>query len=257
MFADEVDNATAYIDLFKPKNNTPYEVQHLIDRECIDTVPPIKLYEPQAVLVNKIDRDEVLDTLSFAGRMAWQKDWNRDPELFVKNIIKMGHESVIEHVTFNFTILCDRATSHEIVRHRVGTSFTQLSQRYVSYGDVSEPVPVVVSPDWDKDEMYLITDAAITAISEYRGAVQFANIKPEIARQVLPNALGTILVVSFNPRSLRHFLSLRMAKGAYSPIRCIANEIYDIMIDSDLELFVEEYRQLRIYDPRIKVEEEE
>jgi thymidylate synthase (FAD) len=210
MFTDEIAGSKNYLDLFSPIKSLDYEVQSIIDKECIDGIPPVKLYHPQV------------------------------------------KRSVIEHYSLSFVVLCDRATSHELVRHRIGASYTQLSQRYVSYGDVTTSVPVVISPDYNVDETCLITDAAITAVSEYRGAVLYSGIKPEVARQVLPNAIGTILLVTFNPRSLRHFLELRMSKGAYSPIRCIANEIYDIMIDSGLEILVKEYEDLRKYDPRIK-----
>ena len=252
MFTDDVVNAQNYLDLFSPIKSLDYEVQSIIDKECIDGIAPVKLYHPQVKSVQKINGEEILDVLSFAGRIAWQKDWTKDPKKFISHIINMGHESVIEHYSLSFVVLCDRATSHELVRHRIGASYTQLSQRYVSYGDLTTSVPVVISPDYNVDETCLITDAAITAVSEYRGAVLYSGIKPEVARQVLPNAIGTILLVTFNPRSLRHFLELRMSKAAYSQIRCVANEIYDIMIDSGLEIFVKEYEDLRKYDPRTK-----
>ena len=256
MFTKEVRESKEYIDLFRQSKNLSPEIQLLLDKECIDGFSPVKLYEPQAVLVNEINSQEVLETISFAGRMAWQKDWNKDPESFVRHILKMNHESVIEHVCFNFALLTDRATSHEIVRHRM-SSFTQLSQRYVSYADTEKPVPIVLSTDLDNDAKYLITESAITSVSEYRLGVSFGGVKPEVARQVLPNSVGTIMIYTVNPRSLRNFLSLRMAKGAYSPIRSIANQIYDIMIESGLEVFVEDFKDLRQYDPRNKIEKED
>lgn len=251
MFTDEVLKVNNYIDLFMPKNNIPDEVQKLIDKECLEEIPPVKLYESQAILINKIDKEEVLNTLSFAGRICWDKDWNKNPEKFIENIIKLGHESVIEHVTFNFAILCSRSCSHQLVRHRIGVSYSQQSQRYVSYGNSASPVPIVVSPELSVDDQFFIVDGAIFCISHYRGGVTFSDIKPEVAREVLPESMGTILFVSFNPRSLRHFLEERMKKAAQGQIRSIANQIYDIMIESGLDVLVKDFEDLKEYDPRI------
>ncbi len=62
----------------------------------------------------------------------------------VAGTLKQGHGSVFEHAMFNFTITdCSRVLTHELVRHRAGTAFSQTSGRYVrgdSIGFVFDPI---------------------------------------------------------------------------------------------------------------------
>ena len=52
-------------------------------------------------------------------------------ESFIDMIVSIGHESVLEHVSFTFGIEgISRACSHQLVRHRIA-SYSQKSQRYV------------------------------------------------------------------------------------------------------------------------------
>lgn len=57
---------------------------------------------------------------------------------------KQGHGSVFEHAMFNFTVTdCSRVLTHELVRHRAGTAFSQTSGRYVrgdTIGFVFDPI---------------------------------------------------------------------------------------------------------------------
>ncbi len=61
------------------------------------------------------------------------EDMSRDDiEKLVRKVVKMGHYSTLEHTYFYFAVECSRVTSHQLVRHRVGTAYSQRSQRYVS-----------------------------------------------------------------------------------------------------------------------------
>lgn len=250
MFRDEVLGAAGYLSLFDQTNESAQTQALLAHYATDDGAAPVALYHPQAVLLSKIDADAVKSSLSFMGRLAWDKDWNRDPDRFIDLILGMGHESVVEHVSLSFLVLCDRATSHEIVRHRIGTSFTQQSQRYVGFEDSSKPVPIVLPYGLTEDQEFYFTDMAITAVSHYRLGVNMMKIPKEQARLNLPNMTGTIIGITFNPRSLRHFLSLRMAKGAYPQIRAVANDIYDAMVASGLDILVKDFEPLKAFDPR-------
>ncbi|MDE6092771.1 MAG: FAD-dependent thymidylate synthase, partial [Ruminococcus sp.] len=51
---------------------------------------------------------------------------------FIDMLVSVGHESVMEHVSFTFGIEgISRACSHQLVRHRIA-SYSQKSQRYVN-----------------------------------------------------------------------------------------------------------------------------
>src|SRR5262249_24968483 len=64
--------------------------------------------------------------LSFGTRQA-----PRTNSEYISHLIAMGHESVLEHVTWGFVLTgVSRAFTHQMVRHRVGFAFSQLSQQY-------------------------------------------------------------------------------------------------------------------------------
>ena len=71
----------------------------------------------------------------FAGRLCYMSQHNpakRATREYLENIKKQGHGSVLEHA--NYSILLEgvsRSLTHELVRHRAGFAYSQLSQRYV------------------------------------------------------------------------------------------------------------------------------
>lgn len=87
------------------------------------------------------------DIAEFAGRQCYRSWWKgRDSETYHRNIRGMGHGSIYEHASMNFQISgVSRSFSHEIVRHRTGTGFSQESQRYVDAKDMRFVVPVLLA----------------------------------------------------------------------------------------------------------------
>ena len=86
-------------------------------------------------IINDIDGKEVIKKIEQIGRVCYKSEnsINEDSaKRFVNNLIKRGHESVIEHITISVKIVCDRGISHEIVRHRIA-SYSQESTRYCNY----------------------------------------------------------------------------------------------------------------------------
>lgn len=75
----------------------------------------------------------------------------REIEENLKGVIKSGHGSVFEHVSLNFvTTDCSRVFTHELVRHRVGTAFSQTSGRYVAI----DKIDLVLPPELDDPALY-------------------------------------------------------------------------------------------------------
>ena len=140
----------------------------------------------------------------------------------VKNCFQNGHMSVFEHVKITFLIDgISRACSHQLVRHRVGCSYTQESQRYVKL-DISQDW-YVVPPEFDK----FVFDAAMQNQAEnYQRALE-AGIKPEDARYLLPNAAKTKICVTMTLTALFHFLDERLDKHAQWEIRELAAEMLE------------------------------
>src|SRR4051812_24284240 len=87
----------------------------------------------------------------FAGRLCYMSQHNpanRSTREYLENIKKQGHGSVLEHA--NYSLLLEgvsRSLTHELVRHRAGFSFSQLSQRYVDESDAHFVVPPAIAGD--------------------------------------------------------------------------------------------------------------
>ena len=147
---------------------------------------------------------------------------------FLAKIMSLGHQSVLEHVSFTFGIEgISRACSHQLVRHRLA-SYSQQSQRYVTFkGDefpLIAPESIAASPRRLK-----IFDRAIKATAKaYRELVD-DGVPAEDARFVLPNAAETKIIVTMNARELLHFFELRCCERAQWEIRAMAIEMLRIV----------------------------
>ena len=124
---------------------------------------------------------------------------------FASQLIKRGHEAMLEHAGATVKFITNRGVTHELVRHRVA-AFAQESTRYVKYDAVEfiRPVWMENKPLGRKFWM-----AAIKGSERAYRALLMAGWMPEEARDVLPNALKTEIVVTANYREWRHILNLR------------------------------------------------
>ena len=141
----------------------------------------------------------------------------------IRRVTGYGHVSVIEHASFSFCMEgVSRAMTHQLVRHRIA-SFTQQSQRYVTY---DTPKMYVVPPSVEEnEEAKKMFDKALKRISETYNKLLTIGIPKEDARFILPNAARTNIIVTMNGRELRHFFNLRCCVRAQWEIREAANEM--------------------------------
>lgn len=92
----------------------------------------MKIIEPYFEIIGSVDGDSILRHIEQCGRVCYKSEdkiTDDSAEKFVANIIKRGHEAVLEHQSITVRFVCDRGVSHEIVRHRLA-SFCQESTRY-------------------------------------------------------------------------------------------------------------------------------
>lgn len=144
-------------------------------------------------------------------------------ESFLQKLTDMGHSSPLEHASFTFAIEgVSRALSHQLVRHRIGVSFSQKSQRYVKEKQFEYIVPPSIAKKELLKEKYEAQMAQIQAL--YNEFLQ-AGLPAEDARYLLPNAAETKLVVTMNARSLHHFFRLRCCNRAQWEIRAMAKQM--------------------------------
>ena len=189
----------------------------------------MKIIEPSAELIDDINPEEILAKIERCGRISHKSKPNQlftgtvgSATNFIRKIIKLGHESVLEHVSLTFKIVCDRAIMAELTRHRLA-SFTVESTRYVKYDELT-----VINPT--PDEFYPPI-AFVNAIEKAKDCYQalIDDYPPEIARAVLPLCLATELYMTANLRELRHILKLRTAKAAHPQMRQVAGQILNIL----------------------------
>ncbi|MBI2864859.1 MAG: FAD-dependent thymidylate synthase [Chloroflexi bacterium] len=132
-------------------------------------------------------------------------------ESLLKQLLASGHLSPFEHANFTFAIGgISRACSHQLVRHRLA-SFSQQSQRYVSFKKLPYVVPPTVEQKPALKEKF---EEAVEAAHRVYADLLAAGIPAEDARFVLPNAAGTNLVMTMNARELMHVCSLRLCPKA-------------------------------------------
>ena len=175
---------------------------------------------------------EPLELIKRMGQKCWQSESKRTPEQFAKMLINKTHESVLEHASMSVSIITDRGITHEIVRHRIGCSYSQESTRYVKYdGDME------VMDQGLKDLGFDSFESAIHKIEDtYAGLIKDGN-KAQVARSVLPNALKADIGMTANFKAWRHFLKLRLSPAAHPSIRKISRAIHNLLppvITSDI-----------------------
>ncbi len=193
---------------------------------------------------------------------------------YFRNILASGHGSVLEHANFSFLFYgISRSVTHELVRHRAGVGFSQLSQRYVS-GSV---LRFVERPEYQDDpelhglfveridraaqDYARIAEALLErqkSGSEILSAEARTDLRKKVqqtARSVLPNETEAPIVVTANVRAWRHILEMRASPHAETEIRELAFRAYLCLAAADPVLFAD-YRIVSLPDGTFGVETE-
>lgn len=196
----------------------------------------MRIIEPTVELVDDFDAVAIMRKLERAGRVCYKSEGNikdGSAEKFIRGIIKRGHESVIEHASVSFKIICDRGVTHELVRHRIA-SYSQESSRYCDYsaGKFGGELTFIKPCFWREDEdNYRLWLSTMAQLEKNYLALRAGGARPEEARSILPNSLKTEIFVTMNLREWRHFLKLRTAAAAHPQMREVALKIYKILAE--------------------------
>lgn len=187
----------------------------------------MRIIEPGFEILDEVNGEDILKKIEKIGRVCYKSEdriSNDSAKKFVANILKRGHESVIEHEKISVRIICDRGVTHEIVRHRIA-SYSQESTRYCNYSNekFGKELTLIKPFFWEDNskEYSLWLDAMQTIEDTYNRLIEL-GAEPQQARSVLPNSLKTEIVVTMNLREWRHFFQLRTAKGAHPQMKEIA-----------------------------------
>lgn len=194
----------------------------------------------------------------FAGQVCYQsfgpeRSKNAEAAKYIRNILSSGHGSVLEHANVSFLVWgISRSLTHELVRHRAGFGFSQLSQRYVG----ADKLRFVERPEYAEDEWlhqrfeqridrvrqeyeeltgYMANQVSEMGLQE--SATERRKRVQQTSRSSLPNETETVMVVTANLRAWRHFLQMRAAKPAEPEIRRLAVMLFLLLQTVSQEIF--------------------
>jgi thymidylate synthase (FAD) len=163
-------------------------------------------------------------------------------EAYLANILQVKHGSVLEHAVW--TLLLEgvsRSLTHELIRHRAGFGFSQLSQRYVDESSIAFVLPPEIEEGTETFRLW--SEACEHSLGAYRellgtlvdqvgdeGPVTMRKKRArQAARSVLPNAAETKIVVTGNARAWRHFCEMRGSGSADLEIRRLAGAVLRLL----------------------------
>jgi thymidylate synthase (FAD) len=193
--------------------------------------------------------------VEFAGRTcyrSWEPGLNvnvsrvrRERDEYFANLLRSLHGSVLEHANYSFAFRnASRVFTHELVRHRAGSAFSQESLRYVRLTDIGFRVPPVLEPVREQVVSLVeqLEEFQLTAAEELGlddEGIPF-SVKKEITsalRRLAPIGLSTDIIWTANVRTLRHVIEMRTAEGAEEELRLVFDEVARTMCEEAPDLF--------------------
>ncbi len=199
--------------------------------------------------------------VEFAGRAcyrSWEAGLNpnvtrirTDQRAYFANILASAHGSVLEHANYSFALRnVSRVATHEIVRHRAGSAFSQESLRYVRLTDIGFRVPPSLKPMRERvlsivEQLEEFQRDAAKELGIEEDGVPF-HVKKEVTsalRRLAPIGLSTDIIWTANLRTLRHVIEMRTAPGAEEELRLLFNRIAEIMLVEAPGIFQDFSRQ--------------
>lgn len=248
---------------------TQYGVKYLTKPGAVLIAQPQLLYsgiEEFGNVISELDKefadyaqDQITDPIAHIVKLAGQgcyqswgpkRTFNEDTDKYIERLLRNSDGSVLEHINFTVWLYgIGRDTSHEIVRHRAGFGYSQLSQRYVD----DDHIRFVLRPEYAEDEQLRTSFFEWTkaALNEYAWRAQrllvlqasteeykalSAESKTEArkkvnqaARACLPNETETQMFITANARAWRHFVTTRGARRADYYTRQVAHTVFTLL----------------------------
>ena len=162
-------------------------------------------------------------------------------EAVMEKVMGYGHQSIAEHFSVTFGVSgISRVTETQMVRHRVGSTYSVKSGRYTKVGDnFKVVVPESLKGKWWswKVAEFLRPEEMITLCYQMYLSLLKQGVPPEDARYILPQATATQLLVTMNARQLLHFFGERCCSKAQWEIREVANQMLQICLELHPVLF--------------------
>ncbi len=210
---------------------------YLIGRQDVDMATINRFLVDESMTWNTDAASGAESLCEVAGRvcyMSFGKGRKTNAE-YLGHILESAHGSVLEHAVWNFVVAgVSRSFTHELVRHRAGFGYSQLSQRYVdeSQTDFVEPDIIASDPElhtiWEEavkqsHQAYCrLVEGLLSRYEDVEDKTMRRKLARQAARSVLPNATETKIFITANGRALRHFIEARANEYAEIEIRRVA-----------------------------------
>ena len=152
---------------------------------------------------------------------------------------------MLERANYSFALRnVSRVLTHELVRHRAGSAFSQKSLRFVRLTDIGFSVPPALEPVRQQvvnlvEQLEEFQVSAADALRIDAEGVPF-HVKKEVTsalRRLAPIGLSTDIVWTANVRTLRHVIEMRTAPGAEEELRLVFDLIARTMTAEAPKLF--------------------
>jgi len=233
----------------------------------------VEFVEPKVFLVGetRVVEDGLKDYLAHVGVPDWKTDAPSDAERlcevmgrlcyrsfepglnpnvtrvregnnpYLSHILEVGHGSVIEHPVLNFVFAdVSRVFTHELVRHRAGSAFSQESLRFVRLDKLSAYVPMHIRED--EAGMQIFSESMEQLEQIQRKLAEAYKIDDEkkfdvkkkltsAFRRVAPIGVATTIGWSCNFRTLRHVIEMRTEPSAEEELRLVFGKVYELVKD--------------------------
>lgn len=197
----------------------------------------------------KSDTEKLIEIAGKTCYMSFSTDLNKNltrvggrnnEQYLQEGLIKTRHGSVIEHGTVTFALMnISRVVTHELIRHRAGAAYSQLSGRYVRLDEiVMADLPSCIDNDEYGSALFCkavetVEHFAIELARHYKldTSTDFA-LKKEVTsaiRRIIGNGQANHIIATFNHRAIRHIIAMRSSVHAEEEIRRVAERMWDIV----------------------------
>ncbi len=227
---------------------------YLVGRQTVDDAAIAQFLDDHEVRSWSTDTDVAGEKLiEVAGRLCYMSFSKPRPggnASYIHHILEVGHGSVLEHSVYNLILTgVSRSFTHELVRHRAGFGYSQLSQRFVDESGCAFVEPDVIANDPELHRVWLETvqtcqrayKTLADGLTERFKTLDDRTLRRkkarEAARSVLPNATETKIFVTANGRALRHFIEMRADPSADAEIRKFAIALLKVLQVESPNLF--------------------
>ncbi len=170
-------------------------------------------------------------------------------DIYINNILKQQHGSVLEHASDTFAIVnCSRVFTHEIVRHRL-CAFSQESLRYVRLTELKGWVPGSLEDDDYYPTAFLRAFRFLENLQKDLASAFGLDSRPfnekkkltSAMRRLAPIGLATTIIVTTNHRNWRHLIAMRTSEHAEEEIRLVMGAIARSLLDRYPNIYQDMY----------------